>query len=194
MMVLNHIIIGTQEEEVKARLGFEEAEGGDDEKEKLRLSCKSGGCDELSEKVNQLNLSETAEAIVTNESSEAEKRNSDTSDVSTDCSSSTEERAVKCDEVKGEAISNSAGSKAPPQKMVAETGKLLDKNIVRLRSSSAGATVRRVSVESGLKSERVVIEKKRRRWSLDRANVLNSLPQVSLYDNPLPYQGHQLTR
>ncbi len=55
----------------------------------------------------------------------------------------------------------------------------------RLRSSSAGAATRRVSVESGLsprQREAVMSEMsegKKRRWSLDRPHIYNNLPQVS---------------
>lgn len=54
----------------------------------------------------------------------------------------------------------------------------------RLRSASANAAIRRVSVDSGValgrQSERLLMEKKRRRWSLNSPNHLNSLPQVSV--------------
>lgn len=52
---------------------------------------------------------------------------------------------------------------------------------LRVRSSSASAAVRRVSVESGLtppQHNRLLNEKKRRRWSLNTPNHLNNLPQV----------------
>ena len=55
------------------------------------------------------------------------------------------------------------------------------KVIDRLRSASASSGGRRVSVESGLRPpqhERVLNEKKRRRWSLNAPNHLNNMPQV----------------
>ncbi len=53
---------------------------------------------------------------------------------------------------------------------------------LRLRSCSAGAAVRRMSVESGQLAhhhERLLMEKRRRRWSLNTPNNLNNSPQVS---------------
>ena len=63
----------------------------------------------------------------------------------------------------------------------------LDSGSVRLRSCSAGAAVgqgRRLSVESGMlahQHERLLIEKRRRRWSLNTPNNLSNLPQVCTY-------------
>ena len=68
------------------------------------------------------------------------------------------------------------------------SGLLNVENTVRLRRScSAGSSFRRLSTESGFSSRpgvrgwSLAQEKKRRRWSLDRANQFNNnLPQVSL--------------
>ena len=61
----------------------------------------------------------------------------------------------------------------------------VDSGSVRLRSCSAGATVavRRMSVESGQlarQHERLLMEKRRRRWSLNTPNNLNNSPQVRM--------------
>lgn len=58
----------------------------------------------------------------------------------------------------------------------------VDASTQRLRSSSASAAVRRVSMDQSLisvRSERLLLEKKRRRWSLNMPNHINNLPQVS---------------
>lgn len=65
--------------------------------------------------------------------------------------------------------------------MVSKDDSGLVYNEVRFRSSSAGTVVRRISAESGLiprPNERLLLEKKRRRWSLNIPNHLNNLPQV----------------
>lgn len=65
--------------------------------------------------------------------------------------------------------------------MVSKDDSSLVYNEVRFRSSSAGTVVRRISAESGLiprPNERLLLEKKRRRWSLNIPNHLNNLPQV----------------
>lgn len=53
----------------------------------------------------------------------------------------------------------------------------------RLRSVSANSAMRRSSVGSGLHPpathDRILMEKKRRRWSLNTPNHLNNMPQVS---------------
>ena len=58
---------------------------------------------------------------------------------------------------------------------------------MRLRSTSANSAVRRVSMDLSLisrqndrQNDRLLHEKKRRRWSLNTPNHLNNLPQVSL--------------
>ena len=65
----------------------------------------------------------------------------------------------------------------------AKTDFKLEAASLRVRSSSASAAVRRVSMDQGLMSgqqnDRLLLEKKRRRWSLNNAsNHFNNLPQV----------------
>ncbi len=60
---------------------------------------------------------------------------------------------------------------------------LLVKDGTRVRSSSAGSAVRRISVDSSLASNRppnqkVLMEHKKRRWSLDRPYPAGDIPQV----------------
>lgn len=66
----------------------------------------------------------------------------------------------------------------------AKAGFKLEAASLRVRSSSASAAVRRVSMDQGLmsgqKNDRILQEKKRRRWSLNNnaSNHFNNLPQV----------------